>query len=133
MPFIGLPTHSKHTKRKWDVGEDDQLIELVQASGACKWKQLATNFMHRSGKQCRERWYNQLNPAINHTKWTHTEDLLIASLQKELGNKWTAMAHYFTGRAIKNRWYTYVKVAVMHLTELAVLTYSGEASYRGTS
>lgn len=32
---------------------------------------------NRNGKQCRERWYNFLNPEINREPFTSEEDLLI--------------------------------------------------------
>ena len=31
----------------------------------------------RSGKQCRERWHNHLDPNINKSPWTDKEELII--------------------------------------------------------
>jgi hypothetical protein len=39
------------------------LVELVDILG-CDWAEIATFMNGRSGKQCRERWYNHLGPKI---------------------------------------------------------------------
>jgi truncated hemoglobin YjbI len=43
----------------------------------------------RSGKQCRERWYNCLNRSINKAGWSEEEDRQLLRLQGERGSKWT--------------------------------------------
>ena len=42
----------------------------------------------RSGKQCRERWSEYLNPDIDVSAFTSLEDDLILRAQNDLGNKW---------------------------------------------
>jgi hypothetical protein len=42
------------------------------------------------GKQCRERWFNHLDPAVRKGDWTVEEDRLIWEKQQEIGNKWCA-------------------------------------------
>lgn len=50
-------------KGHWRPDEDELLKELV-AEGRKNWGQVATRIPGRTSKQCRERWYNHLDPSI---------------------------------------------------------------------
>ena len=41
----------------------------------------------RSGKQCRERWYNHLSPAVNKAEWSAEEDAAILLKVHEMGTR----------------------------------------------
>ena len=41
----------------------------------------------RSGKQCRERWYNHLSPAVTKAEWSVEEDDAIHRKVLELGTR----------------------------------------------
>ena len=61
---------------------------------------------NRSGKQCRERWFNHLSPDIDKREWTEAEDRIICDMRKVVGNQWSLMRKHLVGRsdnAIKNR------------------------------
>ena len=66
-------------KSSWSAKEDKQLPRLVadhetREKPVTQWsaiaKELGTN---RTGKQCRERWLNHLDPSINKGPWTPDE------------------------------------------------------------
>ena len=57
--------------------EDEKLSDLVQQQGTKHWSMVARQLPGRSGKQCRERWFNHVDPDINHDPWTVEEDAII--------------------------------------------------------
>jgi hypothetical protein len=72
--------------------------QLVAEYGTKRWSHIATFLPGRLGKQCRERWYNHLDPTIKRGPWTPDEDYAIVDLQHRLGNKWAEIAGQIQGR-----------------------------------
>jgi hypothetical protein len=61
----------------------------------------------RIGKQCRERWFNHLDPAIRKGDWMNEEDIVLFQAQKHFGNRWCEISKVLKGRtenAVKNRY-----------------------------
>jgi hypothetical protein len=96
-------------KGSWSRDEDEAIIKHVAQSGCTSWSKLAETLPGRLGKQCRERWFNHLNPVLSRGQWTPDEDEQIMRLHEQFGNHWSQIAAQIPARGdnmIKNRWYS---------------------------
>jgi len=68
--------------------EDERLVQLVSCYGSKMWSFIVTQMKGRTGKQCRERYMNQLDPSIRRAPWTDEESRIIVEAQAKFGNRY---------------------------------------------
>ena len=97
----------------WSQCEDELLISLLSGEKP-KWSKVAAVLntqVHRglpvrTGKKCKERWNNHVNPGIRRGEWSREEDLRLMQAFQQLGNQWSRISRLLGDRtesAVKNR------------------------------
>ncbi|CAK83813.1 unnamed protein product (macronuclear) [Paramecium tetraurelia] len=105
------------------IQEDNALLQNCQQLNF-NWKRVSKNMnlmgFKRSGKSCKERFQNQLNPQINKDQWSQNEIDKLFELQIKHGNKWRIIAKELPNRTdglIKNYFYSLVRKVLRRLSK----------------
>jgi hypothetical protein len=105
----GPNSRRKSGPKAWTKEEDALLLSIVQTMQMpMKWSIVAMSLPDRTGKQCRERYVNHLNPRLKVTDWNALEDSMIFHLYNSIGSHWAKMSKIIPGRTdngIKNRFH----------------------------
>lgn len=112
----------------WCEDEDRQLKKIV-SQGIIKWSKIAKamNLLRyqgkkvRTGKQCKERWTNHLDPDIKHGNWTAADDLNLLELYISLGKQWSKITQLVKNRtvsSIKNRFKSLINKEIQSISRV---------------
>lgn len=100
-------------KGPWTADEDRMLTSYVNFYGSASFIECSKLIPGRTNKQCRERWFNVLDPRMFKGDWNLEEDYLIFRLYSLFGGKWVKFMPYFSGvraeNTIKNRFYSTIR------------------------
>ena len=80
------------------------------------WSDIALSMSGRMGKQCRERWYNHLDPSVVKGKWSDAEDDIIVQFVLSQGQKWSLLAQKLPGR------YEHASNVPVHMNEHVLIS-----------
>ncbi|KAM0247014.1 hypothetical protein ACHAQJ_010014 [Trichoderma viride] len=89
----------------WSPDESCRLVTLISKTGAQNWVSIASFMGSRNAKQCRERYHQNLDPALRHDPISADEAEIIMDLYHKYGSSWARIAEHLPGRsdnAIKN-------------------------------
>mmetsp|Transcript_22019 Transcript_22019/g.43274 ORF Transcript_22019/g.43274 Transcript_22019/m.43274 type:complete len:606 (-) Transcript_22019:590-2407(-) len=91
-------------KGQWTKEEDAHLLDLIKTYteknniSSVNWQAISQQIHGRNAKQCRERWFLNLDPSINRGPWTPAEDRCLLELAAQFGGRWSLISKNMEGR-----------------------------------
>eukprot|EP00954_Amorphochlora_amoebiformis_P000460 35677-Amorphochlora_amoeboformis.AAC.1 len=100
-------------RRPWTDDEDRMVVDLVHKYGVKKWALIGQAIgPGRTGKQCRERWHNHLNPEIKKDAWGADEDTILINAHN---------CRYVNARFPPGGWVRAESLELYHATRLKAM------------
>lgn len=84
--FASVLVQGGPIKGPWTREEDQKIIDCI-TNNITRWSEIAERVEGRVGKQCRERWFNHLDPTLKKSSWTLSEDEILVQGQARFGNR----------------------------------------------
>ena len=114
---MDIQTYIPAKRKHWTAEEDAAICRLIDQFPDAKWTDISKRLGEwgisgRTGKQCRERWFNHLSPDISKDEWTSEELYTLFTIHKGLGNLWSMISSHLPGRsenAVKNQYYSLLR------------------------
>lgn len=106
----------------WKNSEDEILKAAVMKYGLNQWSRISSLLVRKSAKQCKERWYEWLNPMIKKTEWTIEEEEKLLQLCKMFPSQWKTIGS-FLGRTAFQSMEHYEKLLDKTLNKDGVSSY----------
>ena len=106
------------------IQDDEAISKLVDEYGIKQWALIGRKLNEiygirgRTGKQCRERWHNHINPQVKKTWIGHEEEGLIFKALRKYGTKWAEIAKDVPGRTdniVKNHFYSIIRKEIRRI------------------
>lgn len=100
--------HKTHSKKRFTPDEDRIIKALVNPNIETNWSFIAKSLEKRTARQCRDRWFNYLDPSLNRDEWLPEEDEILVKLFEQKGPQWKFFTIILNGRSIndvRNRYF----------------------------
>lgn len=88
----------KKVAKVWTKEEDDKLLHNIEIFGTENWLAVANSMPTANIFQCKQQYYNHLDPLISHEPFTIEEDVLIIKKVNELGKNWIDISKFLPGK-----------------------------------
>jgi hypothetical protein len=108
------PQDGRYSQRAKFSFQEDTLLKSLVARFNSNWNAISSFMDARTPRQCRERYKNYLDPALENGPWTVSEEELLKKLYPQFGPNWVAIRQHFPNRSnnnIKNHWAAMVNEA----------------------
>lgn len=112
------PSKTSFSRIIWTKELDERLLLTTEKYKRKKWKKIAAELRDYfdlpalSAKKCRERWFNCIDPQLNKTALTLSEELMLLVYHFEHHNKWTLISQHLAHRnssKIKNNFSSLIR------------------------
>ncbi|KAK8865561.1 hypothetical protein M9Y10_011117 [Tritrichomonas musculus] len=87
---------------QWTNEENEIIINHVERFGPRNWKHVAAEIRTKNAQQCRDHYYDVLDPRIKNAIWTKEEERILLMKYEQLGPHWAKIKTFLPGRTTGN-------------------------------